>query len=197
MKRQSSDDIRRRRCGFRRNRDGVAAVEFAFLLPIMITLFFGMLEASDALMNSRRVSSASNALVDLVAQSNLVTESGLDSAFLSVSRSISPTAGSSLGMRLISVMRDPANTNRIMVVWSRDQAGNAPYSPNSTYSNLADPTIVPTGVALVVAEVNYDYASRLTMAVIQGPIEFRRTVARWPRRSSSVCFQGASGPPVC
>ena len=44
---------------------GVAAVEFAFLLPVIILLYVGAGELSEAVMTSRKVETLSRTLVDL------------------------------------------------------------------------------------------------------------------------------------
>jgi len=53
---------------FRKAKDGLAAVEFAMLLPVMITLFFGVVELSLALACRADVTNMAAAAADLVAQ---------------------------------------------------------------------------------------------------------------------------------
>lgn len=55
---------------FRMVEDGVAAVEFAMILPIMLMLYIGSIEASALISMDRRVQSVAGALGDLVARSN-------------------------------------------------------------------------------------------------------------------------------
>ena len=60
--------------GFRKDRsDGVAAVEFALLLPVMITLFFGVVETSLALVCRADVSQMAATAADLISQVNTAT----------------------------------------------------------------------------------------------------------------------------
>ena len=44
---------------------GVAAMEFALVGPLLILIFFGVVESSDALARSRQVTLAVNTLTDL------------------------------------------------------------------------------------------------------------------------------------
>lgn len=181
-------EARRRRI-FRRafaNRDGMAATEFALILPIMALLFFGMLETSEAMMANRRVTNAVNALVDLVGQEKQVTTSDVTEIFTGVTNMLEPTQASNLTMRLASVSIDPDDSTRVRVEWSRDNQGATPYAANATYTKLEDITILQAGVSLVVAEIDYEYDSGLTNMVIGSPIDFRRTATRWPRRSTRV-----------
>jgi len=62
-------------------RKGVAAIEFAFIAPVVIVLFFGVIEGSAALSASRKTLLASTTLADLVAQETQVKKSDLDDLF--------------------------------------------------------------------------------------------------------------------
>ena len=53
---------------FRRARAGVAAVEFAFILPMMLVLYFGIVVLGQGLEVGRKVALASRTLADLTAQ---------------------------------------------------------------------------------------------------------------------------------
>lgn len=173
------------------NRDGMAATEFALILPIMTTVFFGMLEVSDAMMANRRVVNAANALADLVTQEKKITTGEVDDVFEGVTRILQPTDDSTVSMRLLSVTLDegdPDNENddRIVVEWSRDADGDAPYAAGAEYDKLEDVTIIKSGVSLVVAELTYEHRSGLTNKILGSPITFDRMASRWPRRSTRV-----------
>lgn len=177
--------------------DGIAATEFALLLPIMVGLFFGMLEISDALMASRRVYTAVNSLTDLVAQERDVTTAELDQIMIGVQNMLAPPSGSTVTLRVTSVIRDPANAARIMVQWSRDSEGGTPYAVGSTFSELPDPTVVNASASLVVGEIDYNHQSNLTHMFIRSPRLFDLLVTRWPRRSAEVTICGAAPLPAC
>lgn len=52
----------------RKNDDGVAAIEFAFIAPVMIALYFGMSEIAMGIMADRDVSHATSVTADLATQ---------------------------------------------------------------------------------------------------------------------------------
>ncbi len=54
--------------GFRRANRGIAATEFALLLPVFILLYAGTGEVAQAVMTSRRIETLSRTLVDLTSQ---------------------------------------------------------------------------------------------------------------------------------
>ena len=85
-----------------RAREGLAAVEFAFIAPIMILLFFGVVEGSAAYSANRKVLLSANTLADLVAQETAITKDNLDDLFVAVARSLNrrKVGGADVALRL-------------------------------------------------------------------------------------------------
>jgi Flp pilus assembly protein TadG len=48
---------------------GVAAIEFAFILPVMLLLYFGMMDLTSLVVNNRKVTTVASAVADLTSQS--------------------------------------------------------------------------------------------------------------------------------
>jgi Flp pilus assembly protein TadG len=168
------------------DRRGIAAVEFAMLLPVMTVLFFGMLEASDLFTVNRRLASATNALVDLAAQSPVISVAEVDDLIVGVTRILEPSDTSTVTMKLVSVKRASAANSPVLVHWSRDEQGNTPYTAGQTYDKLEDDEALKPGQSLVIAEIGYHYESGMTGYVISIPFDFAHRSARWPRKSTEV-----------
>lgn len=183
--------------GFTADREGIAAVEFALILPVMTVMFFGMLEASDLFTVNRRLANAANALADLVAQEPSLTKSELDDLIVGVTRILEPTDTSTVGLKVVSVTKGANVTDPPTVHWSYDQAGATPYPAGSTYTKLTDETTLKSGQSLLVAEIDYHYESDLTGYVISIPFDFKHKSARWPRKSSRVQLCATSDPATC
>ncbi|WP_425410925.1 TadE/TadG family type IV pilus assembly protein [Hyphococcus sp.] len=158
---------------------GVAAMEFALIAPILIALFFGVIESSDAMARSRQVTLAVNTLVDLAAQETQIETAELDDLFDGVEQ-IMETGGAPAIIRLVSVGVDADGDP--VVQWSRDNAGDAPYAAGAPYEGLPASTLIDAGATILISEVNYTYTSKLTHFVIPS-ISFERSATRWPRRS--------------
>src|SRR5262245_44457481 len=60
--------LRRRLQRLAHDQRGVSAVEFAMLLPLMLTLYLGAVEISQAVAVDRKVTLAARSVADLVAQ---------------------------------------------------------------------------------------------------------------------------------
>ena len=180
------------------DKSGMAATEFALILPILSMIFFGMLETSDAMMASRRVANAANSLVDLVGQETQITKDEVDDAVLGVKRMLEPTDSSSIAINIVSVIRDPDDPDSVIVHWSRDDRGGTPYRVGEAYTKLKDGANVHSGASLLVVEMKYTYVSGLTNKVIGNSFRFNKTVARWPRQSARVklCERDPNNPKV-
>lgn len=179
------------------DRRGIAATEFALILPLMTTMFFGMLEVSDAMMANRRVQTAVNSLADLVSQERDVTTGEIDDIMVGVTRMLAPTAGSSVTLRVTSVIQDPGDPTKLKVQWSRDSTGGTPYTAGSTFTKIADASVANAGASLIVGEVSYSHVSALTHMFVLSPRVMNQVVSRWPRRTSEVVICGASPLPAC
>lgn len=170
----------------------MAATEFALLLPVIVLIFFGVLEISDAMMANRRVVNATNSLADLVTQEKKVSVDQVDDIFSGVASMIQPSTPSAISMRIVSVTVDPgADTNstsddKVIVEWSRDKTGAAPYAVGAEYDKIDDLSVIKANTSLVVAEMTYQYQSGLSDRILGSPITFSRVASRWPRRSTRV-----------
>ncbi len=166
-----------------RCRRGTAATEFALLLPVLVVLFFGVLEASDAMTVNRKVAISGNTLADLTAQSSQLSQADVDNLFTGVLTILEPADVSNVQMNLVSVILDNGNP---VVHWSRDDAGAEPYTPGDAFTGLSDETVLPSTGSLVFVEVTFLYTSNLSHLIISSPLTFYRTSIRWPRLSSRV-----------
>jgi len=65
--------LRRRHCAFAANQQGTSVVEFALLLPLMLTMYFGSIEVTDAISADRQVTLVAGTVADIAAQYQTVT----------------------------------------------------------------------------------------------------------------------------
>ncbi|MGE0408262.1 MAG: TadE/TadG family type IV pilus assembly protein [Amphiplicatus sp.] len=170
---------------FAADRAGLAAIEFALIAPIVIFLFFAVVEGSNALTVSRRVSLAVNTLADLASQETQLSAAQASDLFEGVEQIIAqgPIVAD---IRLVSLVIDP-DTDDVVVHWSRDNAGGAPYAPGSVYADLPDASLLDPSTSLIVGEIDYAYVSPLTKVLIPS-VNFDKIATRWPRRSARVQF---------
>lgn len=163
---------------------GLAAVEFAFIAPIMILLFFGVVEGSSAYSANRKVVLSANTLADLVAQETSITKDSLDDLFVGMEDVLSPK-DIDVDFTVVSVVLD-SSTGEAKVHWSRDSDGGTPYAAGSVYADV-DPALLSDAASLIVAETRFSYASPISQKLI-GAFTMAKTATRWPRLSSKVQY---------
>jgi Flp pilus assembly protein TadG len=133
-----------------RDRRGSAAVEFALILPVVMLLYYGMAEASQALLANRRVGFIATAVGDLTAQRTQWRKAQIDDIFNISAAALKPFPVTGLGIRIVSIQTD---ANAVpTVVWT-EQRGTFP-----TGTSLA--TVEKTAnLAIIRAETVYTYKS--------------------------------------
>ncbi len=175
------------RCGlhaFLHDCRGLSAVEFALIIPLMIPLYFGAVEFSNALTVDRRVTSVASTAADLTAQAEEVTSGDIQDVFDAARSIMTPYPNAGISIVLTSVVAD--EDNKTTVDWSCAQNGTA-YSEGSNYTlptNLTQPFS-----SVIVAEVAYTYSPPI-VEFITTPINMTETFYLRPRRSLTVEFQG-------
>ncbi len=175
---------------FARATRGLAAVEFALIAPIMLVLFFGVIEGSSALSASRKTLLGANTLADLVAQETSVTKANLNDLFVGMDKVVDPQGADAL-FRVVSVYYDTAD-KKTKVHWSYDSTGAQPYAAGSVYAGALDVAMFDDTSSLIIAEVEYDYASPISHKII-GAMTFKKAASRWPRRAARVSYCVTAG----
>ena len=78
-----------------KDRRGIAATEFAIVVPIMLVMFFGTVEFSSAVAVDRKVTLVAQTLSDLTAQSTTVGDSDMTNFFAASTAILTPFPGCS------------------------------------------------------------------------------------------------------
>lgn len=118
---------------FRKDKQGVAAVEFALILPLLITLFFGVVEVSMLLNARATVTSVASVTADLVAQKSTVSGSDITNVFKATSAILYPNSPANATIEVYSIIDDNNTTGK--VAWSCRKIG--------TNTATTGPTTIP------------------------------------------------------
>lgn len=136
---------------------GLAAIEFAILLPMMVLLLFGSCDLIDVMIVNRRVQNVAASLADVVARDTEVSNAEMQGLWSSLSVLMYPeSAGQALDARITSLS---IASNKATVVWSEGYNGLAPMAKNSVVSLPAG--MMQNGSSLIMAETVYRYSSVL------------------------------------
>lgn len=141
--------------GIFRSKDGVSAVEFALIAPLMLLIYFACIELSFMMMLDRKVTTATATLGDLTARAATINDDDAEEIFQATRMIFQPNTVSTARMRITSIY-DDGGINK--VAWS-DAWNLTAYTEDETITVPAN--LVPSGGSIIFAEIEYDYDSKL------------------------------------
>ncbi len=141
--------------GVFRAKDGISAVEFALIAPLMMLMYFGCIELSLMMSLDRKVTIATSSLGDLVARASTISNDDLDDIFQATRMVLQPNDITQARMRISSLYDDDGTTK---VAWS-EGCNMSDYTDDQEVTVPAN--IVPSGGTVIFAEIEYDYSSSI------------------------------------
>jgi Flp pilus assembly protein TadG len=172
---------------FSRDDKGVALVEFAMIMPLMVLLYLGSVAVTMGVTTDRKLTLLARSLGDITAQDTNITSAEATDIFAAARAVMSPykSDGTVLKMRMSSV-KISADGKKACVRWSR--------SPNSGYARAANSDMtsdIPQDLRiansyLVVPEVEYAYTPIVGAAVTKGTLTLKDILFMRPRQSDEV-----------
>lgn len=168
----------------RRGRDeaGMAAVEFSLILPILVLLWIGGVEVTQALSVDRRLNNLASSIGDLVARSKVVTYGDVDSIFDIAPGALFPFSETGLQMRVTAVNMNGAGT--ATAAWSRAQ-GITAHADNAPMNSYVPATLRVPNTQVIMAEVFHSYTPAVGY-VITGSISLNDRMYFVPRLVAKV-----------
>lgn len=168
---------------FWRDRRGVSAVEFALIAPVMLVIYFGLVEFCQAYMANRRADHTASIVADLVAQADDTSIQDLTSIFAIGDMIMRPFPATDLSIRVSSVTMDARGVARVDWSQDNDKALDA-RAANSPVDDLpAD--LIGAGESLIMGETEFEYTTAIGQ-VIKEPITFERRYYLRPRTQDKI-----------
>jgi len=133
-----------------RDRRGVAASEFALLLPVMLALLIGSVELNNVLLADRKVTAALQSGADLVAQARTISDSEMADIFEAMTLIMEPFAATDTSISVYSVNMD--SDGNVAIDW-QEERGPAPPTPTAELPA----GLLNEGESVIVAEMRFDY----------------------------------------
>jgi Flp pilus assembly protein TadG len=178
--------------------EGVAAVEFALILPILVFMLIGTVEISQALTVDRRVTQVASSTADLVARGKTVTKTELDGMMQIIGHLVKPYKDDPLKLSVLNVIADVNDNTKTTVCWSYSYdaktgtgtPGTGSHAKGTTYTLPSG--IVGKGESAIVAEVTYDYDATVMILqyFIKSAFKMQETFYLKPRLSLYVEYEG-------
>ena len=174
--------------GFAADQRGVSAIEFAILLPLMLTLYLGGVEVSQAVSADRKTTLVAHTVGDLTAQASNVASSDVTNIFNAATAVAYPFASANLSVTLSSVCIDSTGT-KATIGWSQTLNGTA---RSGTVTNLVPSALMVANSSLIWGEAHYAYKPTIGWT-ITGTLNLGDQFFLRPRLSCSVTLNSASG----
>jgi Flp pilus assembly protein TadG len=203
----------------RTDQRGIAAVEFALILPFMLTLYLGIVELSKGYMASQRMTLVARTLSDLTAQQQQlqtggttnITDSIMSNIFAASAAIMAPYSSTKLTMTVSQVLlsnKADGTCCQAKTDWTiANNGGTARPCQVLTASNAAPVSIatIPTGFTaspstsgpIVIADVTYQYLPGFSFQIwnwkISKAFNMAQTQYMRPRGSNSLVYQATTG----
>ena len=158
---------------------GAAAVEFALLAPVMIFIYFGLVETCEAILAERKANHVASAVGDLIAQAETLSASDVTDIFQIGGDVLAPFTTSTLQMRVSSL--SPNTSGALAVTWS---CGSG-MSKLTVGTTKTIPITVSAGDSIILSEVTYKFTSPLRYA-LPNVLTFNETYYLRPRQVAQI-----------
>jgi Flp pilus assembly protein TadG len=165
---------------FAGERRGLAAVEFALLVPMLMTLYLGSVEVTTGVAIDRKVSLTAHALADLASQYTSISSSDMSNILNASTDIIAPYAPANLQV-VVSELYINAQ-GQASVVWSD--------TLNGTALTVGQSVTIPSSLAvpnsyLILGQAAYSYNPTYGY-VMTGTMTLNDQIFMSPRQSTSI-----------
>ncbi len=193
MFRRSVSFLRQRCCHLASDQRGISAIEFSLLMPLMMVMYFGSIEVTDAISADRQVTLVASTVADITTEYTSVAASDVTNILNAASTVFYPFSNAQVV--LSSVVID-ANGNAY-VDWSATQNGT---QRSGNVTSMVPTALRVPNTSLIWGEATYVYQPMLGY-VITGSFNLYNQIFMRPRLSACVqdtgsyCSGGAVNAP--
>ena len=157
-----------------RDRQGIAALEFALTLPLLSMLFMGVIELSNYMTVIRKIDAAAHTAANLIAQETDLSSSELSALFQASRFVIHPLDDTNLMLGAASVRYDDV-TGVATLDWTGNYNSGSVSNPTTTATGMGS-----AGESVIIVTATYAYTPAFNM-VLSGPYTITETAVSRPR----------------
>jgi Flp pilus assembly protein TadG len=165
---------------FAADRRGSSAVEFALLLPLMLIIYFGSIQITDAISADRQVTLVASTVAEITSQYTTVSSTDVSNILAAASSVLTPFPVANAKVTLSSVLID-ANGSAT-VDWSATLNGTQ--RSGTVTSSIPAALLIPN-TSVIWGEATYNYKPAIGW-VVTGTIPMYDQIFLRPRQSSNV-----------
>lgn len=170
-----------------RAENGIAAVEFALVAPVLILMFLGSYEVTAAVDCNARTTHLASTTADLVAQSTSVSSTDTSNVFAASNAILFPYPANPkiVVSSVIDTNTDCTGGQVVKVAWS-DAQNTTARTVNTTLCIPDGLVVKGSGGSVIMAEVTYTYMPPTMYFFGASGITFKEVFYSKPRRSTTV-----------
>lgn len=177
---------------------GVAAVEFAYIAPLLILALFGTIEVSRAVMMHKRFQRVSAMIGDLISREDKIGSAAgeaapiLNGMMLSASQVMFPFSSASLKIEVNSVRAKIDDASQTRSVWYYKSDTKAASSTCATKTMPAG--LLSAGNSAIVVDASYTYTPMISRLIpgFKSAVTWTDTITHSPRKGSCVHFESGT-----
>lgn len=104
---------------FMADRRGAAAIEFALIAPLLLSLYFVTMEVGQGIETNKKVSRVGSLVADLITQQNTITAGEIDAIMNIGAAILQPYGRSNPTIKITAIEVTNESSPKVKVVWSR------------------------------------------------------------------------------
>jgi Flp pilus assembly protein TadG len=176
---------------------GIAATEFAMIVPLMLVMFFGVVEFSSGVAVDRKVTLVARTLSDLTSQSTTVANSDMTNFFTASAAILTPYTPAPTQGTISELYVNPT-TLKATVQWSKAATVNSAGVPTLTTGRAVSSAVaIPSALAvggtyLIFSEVSYLYVPAVGYVMNKAGVTLKDVAYTRPRQSTCVYYSPAT-----
>jgi Flp pilus assembly protein TadG len=167
---------------FATDRSGSSVVEFALLLPLMMTMYFGSIQVTDAISADRQVTLVASTAAEITSQYSQVATSDVTNILTAAASVMAPFSVTSANatVTLSSVTID--NNGTATIAWSQSLYGTP---RTGSVTNLIPAGLLVPNTSVIWGEATYTYRPTIGWGLVGTVPMYDQSFLR-PRQSTSV-----------
>jgi Flp pilus assembly protein TadG len=183
--------LRQRCCRLASDQRGVSAIEFALLMPLMLTMYFGSIEVTDAISADRQVTLVASTVADITSEYTSVASTDVANIMAAACAVMAPFPMTNATVTLSSVT---FTNGTAAVAWSFQVSGGCSTIANgrtigSNVTSLIPAALNITGTSVLWGECTYNYKPVIGY-VVTGTLSMYNEIFMRPRLSTAVTYSG-------
>ena len=174
---------------FRADTSALAAVEFAMILPVLLVLYIGTVEITQAISVNRKVTHLASSLADLVTQTQSVSGDEMTDIFTAATPILNPY--DTTPVKAVVAAVDIDNNGDAKVAWSVAHNSQA-YAENSPPPVPIPADLLVPNTQIVIGQVEYKletiFSGFMTDLIGKSSYDFDETFLLKPRLSDKISY---------